>query len=169
MANPEYSNKKEDFPKFIASDATIKRYVQGLERFLSQSHILQYLGIESAKGLSWDEDTLFQMLKRVEMRRIYFHVFHKGIEMGELNGGCLLCFWTLKLMPFQHETICTRKLNLKIALCLFSSMLRYVATKKNKTVDRNGELVGKLAYAFQYRDLSKEALMILAETFLQTK
>ena len=87
------------------------------------------------------------MLNRVEMRRIYFHVFHNGMDMGELNGGCLLCFWILKLMPFQHKTLSTRITNVKIAMCLFLNMLTYVASKQNKIVNKSNELITKLAYA----------------------
>jgi len=93
MANLQESNKKQDFPQFCSVDeATIKQLLQTLGMYLDKN-ALQFLGLESADGLYWDRDAIFEMLNRVEMRRIYFHVFHKGMEMGELNEGCLFCFW----------------------------------------------------------------------------
>ena len=169
MANPQESNKEQDFPKFCGADkATIAHSIQKLTKYL-ENNIRQVFEIPGTDEFYYDDNALFEVLNRVEMRRIYFHVFHNGIEMGELNEGSLLCFWILKLMPFQHKTTSTRVLNVKIALCLFCNMLQYVASRQGKVVNKSKDLWQKLAYAFQYRDLSKEALMMLAETFIQTK
>jgi len=45
-------------------------------------------------------------------------------------------------------------------------MLIYVAAKTNRKVNLNRELLKNTFYAFRYRDLSKEAIMALAESFL---
>jgi len=90
--------------------------------------------------------------------------------MGELNEGCLLCFWILKFMPFKHDKISTQTLNVKITLFLFLNMITYVASKRTKkTVNKSTELVRQLSYALKYRDLSKEALMMIAEAFIRNK
>jgi len=170
MANPQYSNDKNDFPMFNQADKTVIRNLIGkLESYLT-SNILQVLGIKNTSEISIDTNILFELLNRIEMRRIYFHVFHKGMDMGELNEGCLLCFWILKFMPFRHDKISTQTLNVKISLCLFLNMITYVASKRaNKTVNKSTELVRQLSYAFRYRDLSKEALMMIAEAFIRSK
>ena len=170
MANPEYSNRKKDFPIFSGSDKAIIHNLMGkLEQYLKRN-ALQVLGIKDANEILADSNVLFELLNRVEMRNIYFHIFHAGMEMGELNEGCLLCFWILKFMPFKHETIPTQTFNVKIALCLFLNMLTYVASKRtNKSVNKSTELVRKLSYAFKYRDLSKESLMMIAESLIRNK
>ena len=168
MANPKHSNNKADFPIFSGVDKTIIHNLTGKLSHYLESNALQVLGINDANEILIDTNVLFEMLNRVEMRKIYFHVFHKGMDMGELNEGCLLCFWILKFMPFKHETISTQTINVKIALCLFLNMLTYVASKRvNKSVNKSTDLVRELSYAFKYRDLSKESLMMIAESLIR--
>ena len=112
------------------------------------------------------EEVLYEIFNRVEMRRLYFYIFHKGIDMRELNEGSLLCFWILKLMPFEYEKFPNITLNVKIAACLFINMIRYVANKRGRRANIKGDTIDYLTYAFTYRDLSKEAIMALAESLL---
>jgi len=98
MANPQYSNDKKDFPMFSYADkAIIRNLMSKLEGYLT-SNILQALGIKNTSEIIIDTTVLFELLNRVEMRKIYFHVFHNGMDMGELNEGCLLCFWILNIV-----------------------------------------------------------------------
>jgi len=69
-------------------------------------------------------------------------------------------------MPFKHNTISTAVLNTKIAYTLFINMLFYVAAKTKKKININSDLINNTIYAFRYRDLSKEAIMALAESLL---
>ncbi|MDR0316083.1 MAG: hypothetical protein LBH97_04200 [Treponema sp.] len=124
------------------------------------------LGIDNPSDIFCREEVLYEIFNRIEMRRLYFHIYHKGIDMGELNEGSLLCFWILKLMPFEHEHFPNITLNVKIAACIFLNMVRYVAAKKNRKANIKGGTVDYLTYAFMFRDLSKEAIMALAESFL---
>ena len=86
--------------------------------------------------------------------------------MGEIIEGALLCFWILKLMPFRAKNIANSTLNTKIAYTVFINLLYYVAKKTNRKVNVKKLLMDNVLYAFQYRDLSKEAIMILAESHL---
>jgi len=112
-----------------------------------------------------DTSVVSEICDRIEKRRIYFHVFYNGCKMGELNEGSLMCFWILKLMPFSHSCISANELNARIALHLFYRMLLYVAKNKQKRINHTS-LNNELLYAFRYRDLSKEAIMALAESLL---
>jgi len=87
-------------------------------------NIHSILGINSISEILFDQEALYEIITRVEMRRVYFHIYHP-IEMGELNEGALICFWILKLIPFKHDTISTGLLNAKIAQILFIKMLIY--------------------------------------------
>ncbi|MDR2965597.1 MAG: hypothetical protein LBU88_07460 [Treponema sp.] len=158
------ANKPEEFPKFTKLDpAVVDKLMGKIPVYLKNIHSI--LGINSPSEILVDQDALYEIITRVEMRRVYFHIYHP-IEMGELNEGALICFWILKLMPFKHDLISTNLFNVKIAQTLFVKMLIYVAAKTNRKVNLNKELLKNTFYAFRYRDLSKEAIMALAESFL---
>jgi hypothetical protein len=77
-----------------------------------------------------------------------------------------MCFWILKLMPFTSSKITTGALNARIALSIFFKTLFYVAKMKNKKVNSTKQITDDLYYAFRFRDLSKEAIMALAESMV---
>jgi len=158
------ANKPEEFPKFTQLDpATINKLMEKIPMYLQNIHSI--LGISHTSEILVDQEALYELITRVEMRRVYFHIYHP-IEMGELNEGALICFWILKLIPFRHDLISTGLLNAKIAQTLFIKMLIYVAAKTNRKVNFKRELLKNTFYAFRYRDLSKEAIMALAEGLL---
>jgi hypothetical protein len=162
------TDRLEDFPIFSGvGKSTMKLLQDKLDQYLS--NISSVLRIQAANEIAYHPDVLYAMFDRVEMRRIYFHVFHNGMKMGELNEGCLICFWILKFMPFRHGAFSNVALNVKIATCLFLNMLTYIASKEGKLVNKRAEVISELMYAFQYRDLSKEALMIIAKSLIRNK
>lgn len=153
-----------EFPKFTSLDtAIINELMSKIPLYLQNIRII--LNINDLNELLIDQEALYEIISRVEKRRVYFHIYHH-IEMGELNEGALICFWILKLMPFKHETISTGLLNAKIANTIFIKMLSYVALKTNRKVNIKKDLINNTFYAFRYRDLSKESIMALAESFL---
>jgi len=151
------------YPKFVLDPETAKVLLSKVPQYLS--NIKAVLQIDNLNDLLVDQDALYEIITRVEMRRLYFRIFHP-INMGELNEGALICFWILKFMPFKHDAISNKVLNAKIAYTLFNNMLFYVAAKTKRRVNVKSELMKNTIYAFQYRDLSKEAIMALAESLL---
>jgi len=163
----KYANKPEEFPKFSQPDAaTMKRLMDKIPQFLQ--NIAAVLQIKNVNEILVCQETLYEILTRVEKRRVYFHVYHNGLKMGERNEGALICFWILKLMPFKHNTIPNSLLNTKIAFSFFLNMLYYEAAnaKVKRKVNVKSDLFNNILYAFMYRDLSKEAIMALAESLL---
>jgi hypothetical protein len=157
-------NKPNEFPKFTPLDSADTERIMGkIPQYLH--NIASVLGISNLNDLLVDQEALYEIITRVEMRRVYFHIYHP-IEMGEINEGALICFWILKLMPFKHDTISSAVLNTKIAYTIFINMLFYVAAKTKKKVNIKSDLMTNTLYAFRYRDLSKEAIMALAESLL---
>jgi hypothetical protein len=156
------ANKPEEFPQFSQLDPfVVKVALQKLNLYLS--------GFSSQMGITeivTYQDILYELIERIEKRRIYFHIFYNGCRMGELNGGALMCFWILKLSPFYHASIPANNLNPKIALYLFLHMLSAEARRTGKQINSNNQTVSNLYYAFRYRDISKESLMLLAESLL---
>ena len=118
------------------------------------------------------------IISRVEKRKVYFHLFHNGLEMGELNEIALYCFWILKLQPFRYKGTSTAKvnaneINLLITIHLFKAVVKKTAEKlydekKRASRDCNPseDFLRNLKYSFKYHDLSKEAIMTLASGLL---
>ena len=160
------AHKPEDFPIFTCpDDDTVKPWLEKLRLYLH--NIVAVLGLGSLNDLQVSRDSLYEIFTRIEKRRVYFHVFHDRMKMGEIIEGALLCFWILKLMPFRSkEDIQNSRLNTQIAYTIFVNLLFYVANKTGLKVNVKKMLMNNLLYAFQYRDLSKEALMALAESHL---
>jgi len=132
-------NKPNEFPKFTPLDsATAERIMGKIPQYLH--NIASVLGISNLNDLLVDQEALYEIITRVEMRRVYFHIYHP-IEMGEINEGALICFWILKLMPFKHDTISTAILNTKIAYTIFINMLFYVAAKTKRKVNIKSDLM----------------------------
>jgi len=159
------ANKPEEFLTFTPLDsATMKRLMEKIPQYLQ--NIASVLEIKSPAEIIVNPETLCEILTRVEKRRVYFHVYHNGLKMGELNEGALICFWILKLMPFKHAAIPNALLNTKIAYTFLINILYSQAAKTKKKVNIKSELMNNTLYAFRYRDLSKEAIMALAESLL---
>jgi hypothetical protein len=146
------ANKPEEFPQFtVLSEQTINERTQKLAAFMSNiPHILEISDIQV------NSKSIAQIIDKVEKRRIYFHIFHNGMKMGELNEFSLYCFWILKLCPFKHSSIDNSELNAKISLRLFIDVIHSIASRQKK----------KANYSFRYRDLSKESIMLLAESLI---
>ncbi|MCL2758753.1 MAG: hypothetical protein FWD22_00880 [Treponema sp.] len=161
------SNDINDFPIYsnidkVMIDRMCLKMIDLLGNLSSVLHI-------NTTEIIYQKDTLIEIFERIEKRRIYFHVFYKGCKMGELNEGALLCFWIAKLHPFYHPGIDTIKLNSKIAVCLFSNMILFYSKNNKQERKIPSHFVNDLYYSLLYRDISKESLMLLAESFIEKK
>jgi hypothetical protein len=156
------ANKPHEFPIFSPLDQdTINALLSKLNYYLSG-----FVGKSGINDISAQDKVVYDIIERIEKRRIYFYIFYNGCEMGELNEGALMCFWILKLTPFTSLKIPISILNTRIALNVFFNMLFYIAKTRNKKVNCTSQIVNDLFYAFCYRDLSKEAIMALAESLI---
>jgi len=171
--DPSPSRDPKHFPVFLDIEHAGSEARAEFDKKLANIKMLmegEYLSFISADSdvPSYSEDVLLEILDRVEKRRVYFRVFHK-CEMGELNEGALLCFWIAKLQPFSHPIINPGKLNARIAVTLFVNTIFFhlQATNQDRTIPKH--FVYSLYHALKYRDISKESLMILAESFLDEK
>jgi hypothetical protein len=119
-------------------------------------------------NVKYSKERLRSVIGMVEKRRLYFHVFHDGMDMGELNEACLHCFWVLKLYPFFDAAVPDSDVNQFFALELFTNAITYTANKRSPKGQANfgPHIIGHLRHAFRFRDLSKEAMMALAESLI---
>jgi hypothetical protein len=158
------ANKPEEFPIFTSLEKmTIQNMLAKMANYLH--NISDIIKIDH-KTIDTAMDIMYEIIERIEKRRIYFHIYYNGCKMGELNEGSLMCFWIIKLNPFHFNGIPNNILNAKIALCLFLNVLHYHTQKENIKLNITENMVNDIYYAFRFRDLSKEAIMILAESLI---
>jgi hypothetical protein len=154
-------HKPEDFPVFTPiSPETAKSMIEKLNRYLS--HFPASHGIDD---ITANMNIIYEIAERVEKRRVYFHIFY-DVNMNELNEASLLCFWILKLHPFFSDKMQSDILNAKIAVYLFLTAVSYTARASGKHINTADRLVENFYYAFRFCDLSKEAIMALAESLI---
>jgi len=160
------SCKPEDYPQFDKlSSEVIHEKVEKLKSWIwnDDSEIPK-------NKLYVSEDCILNIIDLVERRRVYFHVFH-GIDMSEWNEAALYCFWIVKLHPFfeiPSQNIKTRSANevnaLIAARMLFNAVNRI---RHNQGKERTKRMnAGNLIHSFRYRDISKEAIMVLFENLI---
>jgi len=172
------ANKPCEFEIFTPIDpSVVKAWMNRLKLYL-HNVIIAIIGIDKPSDVKFSREILYEIFNRIEKRRVYFHIYHNGMKMGEVYEGALLCFWILKLMPFSTTNIPTSLLNTRIAFVIFMNMLYYVSSKENEKRAKEGKArprtkvnirnkqMDDLLYAFQYRDLSKEAIMAIADSHL---
>ena len=154
----------KDFPVFGSLDRSVfEQMLHKLEGKLR--NLSDVLKIDTSE-IVISMRVILEVIERVEKRRVYFHVFYDGCKMGELNEGALFCYWILKLHPFSCAGVDANILNAKIAICLFVNTIYYYRNSNNKkdTVIPPHYL-NDVYYSFRYRDISKEALMVMIESF----
>jgi hypothetical protein len=158
------TSKPDDFPVFGSLDKQIvERMLRKLEGLLR--NLSAVVKFDTTKILI-SMPVMLEIIERVEKRRVYFHVFYDGCKMGELNEGALLCYWILKLHPFSCSGVDSNVLNAKIALCLFTNTVyHYRINTGGNVVGISPQYLNDVYYSFRYRDLSKEALMMMIESF----
>jgi hypothetical protein len=158
------ANKIEEFPIFTSLDKmTIQNMLAKIAMYL---HNISDITKIDHKKIDTSMEIMYEIIERIEKRRIYFHVYYNGCKMGELNEGALMCFWIIKLNPFHYSGIPNNILNAKIALCLLMNVLHYHTRKENIKLNITENMVNDIYYAFRFRDLSKEAIMMLTESLI---
>lgn len=122
-----------------------------------------------------NECAVLSIIAKVDQRQKYFEYFHK-LYMSEYKEAALNSFWYIKLCPLsisnetkQNET--TTKydsINEKFALYIILKTLRAMLTTAKIETDNLDKIpqkyIEELIYTLTYRDISKEALIILVES-----
>jgi hypothetical protein len=158
------ASKPSDFPVFTGIEKlAVYALLDKLTRYLSD--FSEKMGISDIFA---HEAVVFEIFERVEKRRVYFHVFHNGLNIGELDESALMCFRIVKLQPFftENNSVPSNELNSKIALYFFNKTLSGFAASKNRKNGLTERIMQDLYYSFRFRDISKEALMLLAESLI---
>ena len=128
----------------------------------------------SPEKIEFDYTLINEINVRVDRRKDYYIVFHKETYLSEVREAALLAFWILKFKPFLIVSDVGKDYVLNVncgfaTYILFGAVSEYVKREsqrkgENKKFKVTSEYLNNLQYAFKYWDLSKEAMMLIAET-----
>ena len=122
-----------------------------------------------------NENAVMAIIAKVDQRKRYFKYFH-GLNMSEYKEVALICFWYIKLRPISmvSRELSTKNINAydsineKLAVYYLISTFRCMLEEANlptKSLDKlPKKYLNELIYSFTYRDISKEALILLVES-----
>ena len=111
---------------------------------------------------------------RVDKRKDYYIIFHETC-LNEVREAALTAFWILKFKPFllKNPSETQRELNINCgfaAYLILSAVREYISRKYggDKTFAIYDEkYLERFRYSLKYWDLSKESLMMIAETLCE--
>lgn len=125
-------------------------------------------------SIEFDFKLMNEVNIRVDKRKDYYMIFHET-NLNEVREAALTAFWILKFKPFlitdPRGEQCELNVNCGFAAYVILSAAReYISRKyggdKTFSIDDEGYLQ-RFKYSLKYWDLSKEALMMLAETLCE--
>lgn len=155
------------------------RYLSLHENILmckSNKLLTQFFKYAEANGLTPNDVIIQRALLprvslRVDKRKSYFLVFHDRTRINEVKEAALTSYWILKMKPFMVKTDNVEMAHKHsfinegfAAFYLFSSLTQCAKEKGHKATQMSDHLMHELMYAFKYWDLSKEAIILIAET-----
>lgn len=119
---------------------------------------------------------LKDVIIRVDMRQLYFQIYHANMEANEYRRIIGLAgFWFLKFHPFWIQIQegdspemmqMATWINEKFVLHMVCSLLKKYNPEFFKYgLDMCEAYCNELLYSFRYRDLSKEAMFLLFDPF----
>jgi len=154
----------------------IKRETVEREACILNNHFNNFLlsnGFGNELSFSVNNTDLSLIIRKVDQRKHYFREFHT-IEMSELKEVSLFCFWLIKFRPYRinsNEESVNDSINEKFCVYFILHTIRNLinADKSGKATEAalnyiSKEYLYQLTYSFRFRDISKEALILLTET-----
>ena len=119
---------------------------------------------------TYNSSDLLLIIRKVDQRKHYFKEFH-NIAMSELKEISLLCFWLIKFKPYRiendsdslHDSI-NEKFCVYLIIYTIRNILRLKKLDESPINYFSEEYIYELTYSLKFRDISKEALILLVET-----
>lgn len=122
-----------------------------------------------------DSNIVYSIISKVHQRKSYFSFFHK-LKMSEYKEAALTSFWCIKLKPIsvnpqvldeQHKGEFD-SINERLAVYYILKTLRVALISHNINTDMLDSIpqkyLNELIYTFTFRDISKEAMIMLIES-----
>ena len=124
--------------------------------------------------LLFDWVVIGNIIERIEQRKVYYRIYHKNTELCEIRQVALLAYWIIRYRPFNcliNGKICSNiKLNENIAYHMIIGALVGLKTKNkpNYFVNFSQEYKRKIIHTFSEHDVSKELIILIAESLNET-
>lgn len=138
-----------------------------VEQFVKYAKAIQLVPTE----VGIQRALLPRIILRVDKREGYFMVFHNGTQINEIKQAALIAYWIMKFKPFMINTDNPERahryarINEGFAAFYILSACKQYAKENHCTMhDVSVRLKDELMYAFTYWDLSKESVILTAET-----
>ena len=159
--------RNEDSRYEIISDIDVFNALGVLEEQFKA--FLTYCGYPDDIEYFVSRHNLIDIITRVDKRDAYFCYFHNGMEINERKKAALYAYWILKFKPFT--IVDSRYLDKKrentvneaFAIYTICSVLFY-SKKLLVTSAKKDTFYKKLIYAFRFRDISIDAMLLLVES-----
>lgn len=135
-----------------------------LDKYLSIHNLTQ-------NDIIINKNALGKLIGRVDKRKQYFIIFHDETYINEIKEMALFAYWIIKFSPFTIKfdkndgSLQGFRINEGFAaFIIFGTVKEVCKRSKKKRLNISKEYCEKLMYALKYWDLSKEALILVAET-----
>ena len=161
-----------DHYQYMSQDAIRKE----IDRFTRIAQAFIQSNDYDPKKIHIDESAVFQIISKVDQRKSYFKFFHQ-LNISDFKELALNCFWIIKLRPLWYDDSDSEEpqklnfesLNDKFALYMLIKKFRALANTNEELQNNINNLFSnqymyELIYSFTYRDISKEAMILLVET-----
>lgn len=125
--------------------------------------------------LNIDMVLLSEALVRLDKRKDYFIIYHEYTDMNEIKRSALLAYWLIKFKPIHinsNDKLLInkyRKINEAFAVFVIYSAINEEISRSNGSFFNISKSYNrKIMYAFKYWDISKEAMMLIAESLCES-
>lgn len=122
-----------------------------------------------------DEEMLGNIIVRVDQRCEYYKIFHENTYLDEIRKTAILAYWITKYRPFHIEMRDSAKwqnrikINEVMALHLILGIISKIISTipQTKQLSVSPEYRKKIFHAFKEHDISKESIMVIADSLLE--
>lgn len=117
------------------------------------------------------QKNLFEIIRRLDKRRVYYKVFHNLTDINEFKYIAILCYWINTLKPFMvinKDSSIYNSPNELFSVHLIITMVRSVFEEvypEKQFKYPSEKRIADMTYNFKFCDLSREATITFVETF----
>ena len=112
---------------------------------------------------------LFEVIRRVDKRKVYYEVFHKLKTINECKYVAILAYWINTLKPFMVVNEDSKIYNapnelFSVFLILSTIKALHNEIKQTSFCYPSSDRIADIVYNFKFCDLSREATIAFVET-----
>lgn len=169
---PSIKTIREEMSRFAS---LFTDYMQELKKYLKDYYVVEYA--------EFDENALKDVVVRTDKRKEHAKIFHRIDDSSELRYMAIACYWIIKLHPFiagirplsgkdpseypvDYQDVHGSNINEGFAIYLFIMTIKLIMRQQEKEFDFNNEYLHELKYTLRYRDVDKNALIMLFEPIM---